>query len=178
MSINAKPVSHTNHLNMLARGSMAHILTNVVEERHYHAGHDLDKRAETRHGIWIVYPGDTGNMIASRFGISFAQIAALNPTVIWTNLKIGTGLSVPCGDEDNNGEMPRTYKVKGGDTGNKISASYGITFAQLAAVNPGVNWYNSQIGQILVIPSGKIASVPYLFKRIETDHGKEIVLQP
>lgn len=155
MSIHAKPINHAKHL-MLARGSMAHLLTNVVEDKHFHTRDiqherdDMDVAAHT--GIWIIHAGDTGNMIASRFGISFAQIAALNPSVNWTNLQIGQIVTVPCG-EDGDGPVS-TYIVKGGDTGDKISASYGISFAQLAAVNPGVNWYNLQIGQVLVVPSG------------------------
>jgi len=45
------------------------------------------------------------------------------------------------------------YTVVAGDTGNAIAAAYGITFAELDAFNPGVNWYNLQIGQTLLVPA-------------------------
>jgi LysM repeat protein len=46
------------------------------------------------------------------------------------------------------------YRVIAGDTGNGIARKLGITFDQLSAANPGVNWNNLQIGQSLNVPGG------------------------
>ena len=82
----------------------------------------------------------------------------MNPTVQWTNLQIGQVLIIPC--EDDKMPAPPTgtqYTVVAGDTGNAIAAAAGITFELLDAANPGVNWYNLQIGQVLNLPSNTTA---------------------
>ena len=45
------------------------------------------------------------------------------------------------------------YKVASGDTGYAIAQAHGISFDSLSAANPGVNWANLQIGQVLQLPS-------------------------
>lgn len=47
---------------------------------------------------------------------------------------------------------PDEYIVKSGDTGSKIARSQGIAWADLQAVNPGVNWNGLAIGQKLKLP--------------------------
>lgn len=119
-----------------------------------------------RDGTWTVQAGDTGNGIAARLSITFLQLAFMNPTIEWHNLQIGQVLNIPCSD-GSSGATP--YTVVAGDTGNAIAAANGITFDQLSAANPGVNWLNLQIGQVLLIPSvtettatmaSKVASMP------------------
>lgn len=46
------------------------------------------------------------------------------------------------------------YSVVAGDTGTIIANKLGITFDQLSAANPGVNWNSLQIGQSLSLPGG------------------------
>lgn len=95
-----------------------------------------------------VVSGDTGNTIAQKLGITFAQLQTANPGVNWNNLQIGQVLQVP-----GSGSSTTTYKVVSGDTGDTIAQKFGITFSQLQAVNPGVNWNNLSIGQILNVPT-------------------------
>lgn len=109
--------------------------------------HIFNKRNGT--GTWTVQAGDTGNGIAVRLSIQFAQLVSLNPSVQWNNLQIGQVLNIPCADGSTGSTV---YTIVAGDTGNAISAAYGITFDQLSSFNPGVNWYNLQIGQTLVVP--------------------------
>jgi len=74
----------------------------------------------------------------------------MNPTVSWKNLQIGQVLNIPC-DDDSTGA--RVYTIVVGDTGDIIAAANSITFAQVDAFNPDVDWYNLKIGQTLLIPA-------------------------
>lgn len=153
-STSAKPINHARH-QALSTGSIAHLISTTngpeifalqeARSRNDRA-HYLSKRAST----WTVQAGDTGNGIAIRLSIDFIQLAYMNPNVQWRNLQIGQVLNIPCDDADTEA---RIYTVVAGDTGNAIAAAYGITFAQLDAFNPDVNWYNLQIGQTLLIPA-------------------------
>jgi LysM repeat protein len=46
-----------------------------------------------------------------------------------------------------------SYIVRSGDYGLEIAEAHGISWPLLASANPGVNWYNLQIGQNIQIPS-------------------------
>ena len=46
-----------------------------------------------------------------------------------------------------------SYKVVSGDTGEEIARKLGISFGELEAVNPGVNWNKLAIGQTLHTPT-------------------------
>jgi LysM repeat protein len=99
-----------------------------------------------------VVAGDTGASIANRLGITFDQLAAANPGVNWNNLQIGQSLNIP--GAGGGGGVQR-YSVVAGDTGFAIAQRFGVTFDQLSAANPGVNWNNLSIGQVLNIPTGQ-----------------------
>jgi len=142
---------------------------------------------------YTVVAGDTGNIIASKFGIAFSALQSLNPGVIWTDLQIGQVLQVSSSGSSSTGESGDarsstlilcsegvagisdsllvmtstttaaaadttnsaslgTYTVVAGDTGNAIAAHFSIAFARLSAANPGVNWNDLQINQLLQIP--------------------------
>ncbi len=47
---------------------------------------------------------------------------------------------------------PDEYIVKAGDWGTKIAAAQGVSWSDLQAVNPGVNWNRLAIGQKLKLP--------------------------
>ena len=53
------------------------------------------------------------------------------------------------------------YSVIFGDTGSGIARKLGVTFDQLSAANPGVNWNNLQIGQNLSVPGAGGATQRY-----------------
>ncbi|KAK5102477.1 hypothetical protein LTR70_000333 [Exophiala xenobiotica] len=150
----AKPVNHARHLR-LPSASIANLLSATVGPEVFapqearsrqDRAHAFVKRAST----WTVQAGDTGNGIALRLSIDFIQLAFMNPSVQWNNLQIGQVLNIPCDDASTGARM---YTVVAGDTGNAIAAANGITFAQLDAFNPDVNWYNLQIGQTLLVPA-------------------------
>lgn len=50
-----------------------------------------------------------------------------------------------------------TYTVVAGDTGIVIAGKLHVTFAQLDAANPGVNWNALRIGQTLQVPGHSVA---------------------
>lgn len=50
-----------------------------------------------------------------------------------------------------------TYTVVAGDTGTVIAGKLHVTFAQLDAANPGVNWNALRIGQTLQVPGHSVA---------------------
>ena len=106
-------------------------------------GYGLSRRDET----YAVQAGDTGDGIASYFGIEFSALEADNPDVDWNDLEIGSTLEVPVSG------LATTYAVAAGDTGDTIASNFGVSFDALAADNPGVNWTDLQIGQILQIPA-------------------------
>ncbi len=61
-----------------------------------------------------------------------------------------------------------TYKVIAGDTGNVIAGKIGVSFEQLSAANPGVNWTSLQIGQTLNLPNVGGRTHPYSVGRGDT----------
>lgn len=152
--LSAKPIDHAKHVAIVGR-NLAKLEALAAGSRSSTPKHRLRyKRATTtivkRGGTWTVRAGDTGNGIAARLGISFVQLAFLNPMVQWHNLQIGQILNIPCAD-GTTGSRP--YAIIAGDTGNAIAAANGITFDLLSAYNPGVVWTNLQIGQMLIIPN-------------------------
>jgi LysM repeat protein len=130
-------------------------ITSIFRESHnYFLGHDLGAITQglsTMSALtsrYSVVAGDTGNGIASKLGTTFDTLSAANPSVNWNNLQIGQSLDVPGGEG-----TPQRYTVVGGDTGNAVAQRFGITFDQLSTANPGVNWNNLAVGQVLNVPT-------------------------
>ena len=107
-----------------------------------------------------VQPGDTYSAIAARFGLSPAELFALNPTMPPTDvLFVGDSLLVPAAavPEPPAGDplqAPRTvYIVQPGDTALALAELYGMTLAELRVLNPGLNPDLLSIGQALIVPN-------------------------
>ena len=107
-----------------------------------------------------VQPGDTYSAIAARFGLSQAELFALNPTMPPTDvLFVGDSLLVPAAaaPEPPAGDplqAPRTvHVVQPGDTALALAELYGMTLAELLVLNPGLNPDLLGIGQTLVVPN-------------------------
>ena len=107
-----------------------------------------------------VQPGDTYSAIAARFGLSQAELFALNPTMPPTDvLFVGDSLLVPAAaaPEPPAGDplqAPRTvHVVQPGDTALALAELYGMTLAELLILNPGLNPDLLGIGQTLVVPN-------------------------
>ena len=67
-----------------------------------------------------------------------------------------------------------TWTVQAGDTGNGIAVRLSITFEQLQMLNPGVNWYLLQIGQVLNIPCNDSSTGSTLYSVVAGDTGNAI----
>ncbi|WP_220272938.1 LysM peptidoglycan-binding domain-containing protein [Aquitalea aquatica] len=74
----------------------------------------------------------------------------------WT---LQSDVEAPAGDGG-----PRSYSVQKGDTFSKVAKRVGLSAAELAAANPGVNQFRLRPGQSLVIPEEGSYSDEYLAK--------------
>lgn len=109
--------------------------------------------------LYSIRPGDTLFLLAQRFGTTVSAILSANPGINPNNLQVGQVICIP---------VPPTgapcppgtfvYLVQPGDTFFSLAARFGTTVAAIAAVNPGVDPNNLQIGQPICIPTG--ATVP------------------
>jgi len=98
---------------------------------------------------YVVQPGDWLYNIARKFGVSPDAIVAANPGVIPNSLYPGQVLVIPNAGMGYN----TTITVQPGDTINSIASRYGVTVEALMAANPGLNYYNLTVGQVLRIPT-------------------------
>ena len=106
-----------------------------------------------------VQPGDTYSAIAARFGLSQAELFALNPTVPPNDvLFVDDVLLVPAvaaaapvtGDPLQ--ALRAVHVVEPGDTAIALAQQYGLTLAELLVLNPGLNPELLGVGQVLVVP--------------------------
>ena len=117
---------------------------------------------------YTVVSGDTCGAIASKYGITAADLIKVNRTIDagCTNLHAGDILTIPApaaGSTTTTGGGPtatprpggaKTYTVQAGDTCGAIAASYGVDLAKLLAANPAINanCTNLAPGQTVNIP--------------------------
>ena len=98
---------------------------------------------------YVVEPGDTLSTIASKFNISLSTILIANDLGSGSTIKPGQKLII----------LPVTgviYHVKNGDTLSDIAKTYKGKISEIIAVNNLSGEGNIFIGDILVIPNGKI----------------------
>lgn len=107
---------------------------------------------------YIIRAGDTLSAIASRFGVTVAEIMRANPEITNPNIiYIGQAIRIPGGT--GGPEIPPTggesYTVRAGDTLASIALRYQVTVGALLAANPQITNPNLIYpGQVLVIPTG------------------------
>lgn len=107
---------------------------------------------------YVVKKGEHDNSIARKFGITPNQLRALNPEINWSKLPVGAKINVPSNGKasstPNKVVAGGTYVVKEGDNDWSIAAKYGISWKQLRALNPNVNWGSLAPGQSVKVPNG------------------------
>ncbi|MDA8219908.1 MAG: LysM peptidoglycan-binding domain-containing M23 family metallopeptidase [Dehalococcoidales bacterium] len=111
-------------------------------------------------GTYTVAPGDTLGGIADRFGVSLADLAAVNGISDPSYLRVGLVLTIPgvtsaavaSAAAAESGEGSSTYVVGVGDTLTGIADYLGLSARALAASNELVDPDSLQVGQRLIVP--------------------------
>ncbi|MBM3847644.1 MAG: LysM peptidoglycan-binding domain-containing protein, partial [Verrucomicrobia bacterium] len=109
-----------------------------------------------------VMRGETGAVIAKKYGMGWKAIEAANPGVDSRKLKIGQKLMIPAksiapnpmstGDAGTGAAATETYTVKSGDTLGRIAKSQGVTIKAIKSAN-NLKLDAIKVGQKLKIPS-------------------------
>ena len=96
---------------------------------------------------YVVQNGDSLWKIANKYGITVDELKNLNGLTN-NNLTVGQILEIPGNSDDSNNSG--TYTVKSGDSLWKIANQYGLTVAELKALN-GLTSDNLSVGQVLKV---------------------------
>jgi len=123
-----------------------------------------------------IVKGDTLYMIAKRYGVKLDALMKANPHMDPYNLKVGDTICVPMpaendGNNSGNGgsgspgkpSMPdcyggKAYATQRGDTLTRILERFGLTYGQLMAANPDIDFEGSLENLTLCIPKEAFAS--------------------
>ena len=107
-------------------------------------------------GKYTVRANDTLWDIATRYGMTVAQLTAANPGVNPAALRPGQALVIPSKTSQVSDTIPETpsavYVVTPNDTLWDIAANYGLYVDDVLAANPGVDPRRLMVGQELIIP--------------------------
>lgn len=130
-----------------------------------------------------VVSGETGAVIAKKYGVSVKALQAANPSVNWNRMKIGQVLAIPSptakaadatpgvlpGSADgaaaggsgggSAAEESSSYTVRPGDTGSKIAKKFGVSWRKIRDLN-GLTSDGLKPGQKLNIPAKGAATAP------------------
>lgn len=114
--------------------------------------------------------GDTLYMIAKQYGVKLDDLMKSNPQIDPYHLKVGDVICIPPsspGETPNSGnggsELPskpslsecyggKAYATQRGDTLTRIIERFGLTYGQLLAANPDIDFESSLEGLTLCIP--------------------------
>ncbi|GAB4213167.1 MAG: hypothetical protein OHK0012_08780 [Synechococcales cyanobacterium] len=119
-----------------------------------------------------VAPGDTLGSIASRYGLTVAQVQQLNPRVDSRRLRIGDPIVVNRRPAPTVAVAPpapvvppqrqTTHRIAPGETLAMVARRYGVSLDQVQRANPRVDSRRLRVGQPIVIPgvSAPTASRP------------------
>lgn len=118
--------------------------------------------------VYKIAPGDSLSRIASRHGVTVAELRAANGLTS-DLIKVGDELYIPSGGTS----APRastaapaasasaasgaTYTVQAGDTPGGIARRYGVDHRELMRINGVTDPSKLRVGQVLVIPGGGTA---------------------
>ena len=101
---------------------------------------------------YVVQNGDSLWKIANKYGITVDELKNLNGLTN-NNLTVGQILEIPGNSDDSNNSG--TYTVKPGDSLWKIANQYGLTVAELKALN-GLTSDNLSVGQVLKVTDNNL----------------------
>jgi LysM repeat protein/murein endopeptidase len=112
-------------------------------------------------GVYVVARGDTVGAIARRHGVTIEDLVSLNRGLNPDRIREGQELVIRSGG----GRQRRrvTYEVQPGDFMSRVARRYGITVADIASWNPGLDVDRVRIGQEIVLffegPETRSASI-------------------
>ncbi len=101
---------------------------------------------------YTVQRGDTLSAIARRYGVTTAQLMALNGISNPDRIYTGQVLKIPAGSAGAPQGTGRTHVVQAGETLYQIATRYGVTAAAIQAANNLANPNQIRTGQVLIIP--------------------------
>lgn len=104
--------------------------------------------------LYTMRAGDTFFSVSRRFGIAVAALAAANPDIDPSRLRINQQICVPA-PAPQPGPCPGgfLYNIRPGDTYFSLARRFNITLQALSSANPGVDPARLQIGQPICIPA-------------------------
>jgi len=100
--------------------------------------------------FWRVKPGDTLYTISLNAETTINVLLQLNPGIVPENLQVGRLICLP--PEEPPCASAIFWRVSAGDTLYQIALFRNTTVAKLLELNPGIEPYNLQIGQIICLP--------------------------
>jgi LysM repeat protein len=125
---------------------------------------EVEPETETGSVEYRVKSGDYLSQIASRFGVSSADIAKAsnlsNPNLIFVgqvlvipNQEVEVGqTSEPSVTTEEQSEQVETYRIKAGDTLFRIAARFGVSYRDIVERNNIANPNLIRVGQVITIP--------------------------
>lgn len=125
-------------------------------------------------GTYTALAGDTPYGIAKKFGMTIDEFINLNPVAesgvktdcvykVYENATGGNAhlLIVDAQSKANdNTTSTKSHTIKDQETLYSIANTYGCTVSELKSLNPGLNEEHYEIGQTIIVPSGRV------FKRL------------
>lgn len=97
---------------------------------------------------WKVEAGDTLYLIALRLGTTVEELMRLNPDIDPSNLQANQLICLP----EEACPSGVYWVVVPGDTLFRIALAVGTSVEKLLALNPHVDPYNLQVGQLICLP--------------------------
>ena len=138
---------------------------------------EISRRCPSGSFSYTIKAGDTLYQLAKTYNTTVEAILAINPGINPNNLQIGQRICIPEAGKPSprcpRGSFP--YTIKQGDTLYELARTYNTTVEAIMAINPGIDPYNLQIGQVICIPESDkpphrcpVGSFPYTIKAGDT----------
>lgn len=138
------------------------------EERLARIGDDERYFAQVPDRFHRVRPGDTLGAIASTYGVSQRELAALNDLRNAHHIRAGQRLRLPLPPNADPASGDTTYTVRSGDTLGGIASRHGVPTHKLAAINDLDSRNHIRVGQRLQLPASASGSSTYTVRPGDT----------